>query len=619
LLGLKRIWMDLSFLKGRDAAWNAMIIGSAIIVLGLILAGLLSGITVVLSHLLYIPVVLASYRYPRKGLLFSALICGIYVVLVVLIAGGSPGIIFETLVRVGVIITIGCLIAILSNRLRESEDLYRGLFNHSEAGSILIRDTGQERLILEVNERATKFLKMDAGQLKGAPLTLFWDSREENAVFTDLSSKRPTFSGETIFNLSNGKSARVVISIALLADRRAVLTFIDITKRVNAEHALIAANDKLNFLSRVSSDHLQRNINEIIATVTEAKPRLQDTAAKMLLTKIEILITTVSRRIALSESYRNLGSSPPQWQRVQDHLVSMDVSKIKGDIVVRYWVDRLVIFGDPLFSDVLLHIVENSFQYGGSFNLLVVRYREERDGLNLEIEDNGAGIPEIKKQQIFEYDAGGHKGIGLFVCRQISGVTGMTITETGNEGKGARFEIHIPAGGYRIEGTGEDSPAFSLPTGPSRTTGLNEISGIQVKELLTAEFPLAELLWTDYHQTKADPRTDRIFASFQEGEAVSVARCRKHPDGYEVDAVFTPVQYRGHGYAQAAVSGLVEACGNTTLFMHSVRNLTDFYEQYGFIRIDEKELPPMIRERYAWAGGELEGANVCPMRRDVPP
>jgi N-acetylglutamate synthase-like GNAT family acetyltransferase len=74
---------------------------------------------------------------------------------------------------------------------------------------------------------------------------------------------------------------------------------------------------------------------------------------------------------------------------------------------------------------------------------------------------------------------------------------------------------------------------------------------------------------------------------------------------------------RGHGFAKGVVAGLVEACGKNTLYMHSVLHLVDFYRQFGFIPIGENDLPPTIRDRYAWAGGELEGADVCPMRRDA--
>ena len=183
----------------------------------------------------------------------------------------------------------------------------------------------------------------------------------------------------------------------------------------------------------------------------------------------------------------------------------MAFSKLKEGVSVRFWGERLEVYADPLIRDVLRHIVANSFQYAGRFDLLLVRYLEQEDGLVLYIEDNGPGIPVLKKQQIFEYDSGGHKGIGLFICRQIIEVSGMTIVETGEEGRGARFEIHIPAAGYRIEGSGEGIPPDSQSRGDPVDNCMNDINGIPVKELLSAEFPLAESLWTDYHETKGDP------------------------------------------------------------------------------------------------------------------
>ncbi|WP_342452279.1 N-acetyltransferase [Methanolinea mesophila] len=106
-----------------------------------------------------------------------------------------------------------------------------------------------------------------------------------------------------------------------------------------------------------------------------------------------------------------------------------------------------------------------------------------------------------------------------------------------------------------------------------------------------------------------------MFAAFSDNRVVSVARCKRHTDGMELDGVFTPDELRGHGYANAAVWGLVEACGHDTMYMHSVATLTGFYGHYGFLLIPEYELPDTIRERYAWAQGEMEGANVAPMKR----
>lgn len=43
---------------------------------------------------------------------------------------------------------------------------------------------------------------------------------------------------------------------------------------------------------------------------------------------------------------------------------------------------------------------------------------------------------------------------GLIFVREILSITGITIKEAGDPGKGARFEILVPKGTWRIEGDG---------------------------------------------------------------------------------------------------------------------------------------------------------------------
>jgi GNAT superfamily N-acetyltransferase len=395
------------------------------------------------------------------------------------------------------------------------------------------------------------------------------------------------------------------------------LTFVEITRRVRAEKALKAANDKLNHLSRISIDHLHRTVDQMAQTVENAGAHCADTTAQGFFHQMRALAQNLVRQLVLTESYHNLGISPMVWLGVQRVLESADLPGKPGSVSARFWTERLEIYADPLFREVLLHLAGNAVRHGVTIKNLVVTYHETREGLDLVIEDDGIGIPAEKKQQIFTYDAGSQTGIGLFICREILGVTGMTMTETGMEGKGARFVIHVPPEGYRIEGRGEDAPAFSLPL-TSQAQGLRSArhtTDTMVREFVTAEFPVAEALWVDYHQTKGDPGTDRIFAVIEGDAAVSVARCRRHPDGFEVDGVFTPPSRRGHGYANAVMGGLIEACGHETLFMYSVKNLSGFYSHFGFVPVGESGLPPSIRQRYAWADGEMEGADVLPMQR----
>jgi PAS domain S-box-containing protein len=610
-----------AILRERDLAWDGAIIGTAAAALILNLIGLLNGITVAIPHLLYIPVVIAAYRYPRRGALIAGCIGGMYFLMVVLIAGTSQATVVEALVRTLVVVVIGWLIAALTRRLREQEDLYKGLFDHSESGNVLVRDSGQGRLIENANWIAAKLVGREPAGLTGSPLTAFWNADAEQEFFSRLARDGVVYEAETTFFSPNGDERNVLVSAALLPEGRSILTCTDITGRIHAERALKTANDKLNLLSRISTDHIHRTVDRIIVSVDEAIAQGPGAGIRGYFERIRTFAQNIASQLLLTQSYKDLGTSPPVWLGVQQLLNSARLPAETDSVSVRFWTERLAIYADPLFSHVLTHLVENSIRHGGSVKNVVVTYHETADGLDLIVEDDGFGIPAEKKQEIFEYDERQHAGIGLFICRQIVEVTDMTIRETGTGGRGARFVIHIPHGGYRIEGTSDDAPPFPLAEAPGQPghRGARHSTGTAVRELVSAEFPVAHALWVDYHQTRGDIRTDRIFAAFLNGQAVSIARHRQHPDGFEVDGVFTPVSQRGHGYANAVMWGLVEACGHHTLYMHSVKNLTGFYSHYGFVPIDEKELPPTIMERFAWAQGEMEGANVAPMRRDPPP
>lgn len=138
---------------------------------------------------------------------------------------------------------------------------------------------------------------------------------------------------------------------------------------------------------------------------------------------------------------------------------------------------------------------------------------------------------------------------------------------------------------------------------------------ISVNELSADKFSLAEKVWVHYHQQKGDPKTDRIFGVFVEGVIAGVARCRVHPDGNEIDGVFILHEFRDQGYARKLMQDLLAHCGSEVLYMHSTLELVSFYRTFGFVPIPEKELPPTIRERFNFALGNMQGSDVCPMKR----
>ncbi len=124
--------MNLGLFGKRMLLWNAAILGTAVAALLANLLGLLFGFASIAPHLLYIPVVLAAYKYPRRGAVIAGGIGAVYLLMVMFIAGTSTAILAEAVVRTLVIVVIGGLVAFLTLRFREQELLYKAVFDHSE-------------------------------------------------------------------------------------------------------------------------------------------------------------------------------------------------------------------------------------------------------------------------------------------------------------------------------------------------------------------------------------------------------------------------------------------------------------------------------------------------------
>lgn len=244
---------------------------------------------------------------------------------------------------------------------------------------------------------------------------------------------------------------------------------------------------------------------------------------------------------------------------------------------------------------VLLHVI-TSAESEEEMDALIRDAEERLSGLRAHLEEEGVRVQTLVRagpaaDEICDVAAGA--GVSLVMLPRLGRTDYITNTPIGSTAVGVAKRAQVPV-------------CVILPALDFE---------IAVRELDAREFPLVDEVWTHYRGQTADPATDRIFGLFVEGTLASVARCRSHPDGLEVDGVFTPPEFRGRGYAKQVVAALVSACGGETLYMHSTLDLVGFYGTFGFVKIPESGLPTTIRERYAFAMGEMAGSNVQPMMR----
>ena len=115
------------------------------------------------------------------------------------------------------------------------------------------------------------------------------------------------------------------------------------------------------------------------------------------------------------------------------------------------------IYSDYLFAKVFVNLVDNSLRHGGNVTVCRFLFQETGSGAEIVYEDNGIGIPAGAKEKIFRREYYRNTGYGLFLAQEILSITGMTIRESGEPEKGARFVIHVPKEVYRLAKDGDDA------------------------------------------------------------------------------------------------------------------------------------------------------------------
>lgn len=214
--------------------------------------------------------------------------------------------------------------------------------------------------------------------------------------------------------------------------------------------ALDLARKKLNLLNNSTFQDLQSAMFSLTGFLSLSKEIVQGEIESEYIDKSLMQLQKMERILHFAKQYQDMGIHPPKWQNVMEvHVYAashLDLSSYEREIRV----GRLEIFADPLLEDAFFYLLENLIIHSEHATLYRLWYQVIDDGIILVLEDNGIGIPDNRKEIIFERNAGKNGGIGLFLVREILSITDIRISEKGEYQKGARFEIFIPASGYRF-------------------------------------------------------------------------------------------------------------------------------------------------------------------------
>lgn len=238
---------------------------------------------------------------------------------------------------------------------------------------------------------------------------------------------------------------------------RALGTHTDISIRKQGEETLRLANRKLQLLSSITRHDILNQIMVIQGYLDFAGEESENPIQTRYLRKVHDAAEIIEKQIAFTREYEQLGVKEPVWLPVCEQVLKLR----GGEIAVVCDCAGYSIYCDPMIEKVFYNLMDNTIRHAEGASTVIISCTPLDTGLLITWQDNGPGIPDDEKERIFMRGFGKNTGFGLFIIREILAITGITITETGVYGEGARFDILVPQDGYRRESP-SDNPSDSL-------------------------------------------------------------------------------------------------------------------------------------------------------------
>jgi signal transduction histidine kinase len=277
---------------------------------------------------------------------------------------------------------------------------------------------------------------------------LVWEIRTNYSnLEMEVNERRAT--QKALRDLARSLESRVVERTKELSEVNTVLQN-DVAERRKAEAALATANQKLNLLSQITRHDISNRVFAMLMEIDLAKEDVRDVRLKEALEKLELTSLSIQDQIAFTKDYQEIGAQAPSWHAVaplvNDAAGQLALQGVKIDVRL----GNTEIFADSMIKKVFHNLIDNALKHGDHVTRIVFSSLETAEGLMIICEDDGVGVPPQDKAQIFVKGFGRDSGLGLFLVKEILSITNISIRENGDYGKGARFEMFVPKGDYRL-------------------------------------------------------------------------------------------------------------------------------------------------------------------------
>jgi len=338
--------------------------------------------------------------------------------------------------------------------LKENEEKFISIFQETPDPILIVNGSYQ---ITEVNRWFESVFKRTRDAVIGEFIDDLGINLTGDGIRTMMDNQGPDMhTHHTEMTIRNGFgnpfTADVSISGIRIQNEPCLMIQIhDIDEIRKAHNAVSQVNQKLQILASVTRHDILNRVMVISAYSEFMKEDVTDAETKKRVSAIIKSSDEIRNLINFTREYQELGSTEPAWQSL-DQIISAPLFRnMMAGISLESSLTGLEIYADRMLEKVLYNLIENSVRHGVNLSTISLSYHLETNGeLMIYYEDDGGGIISEEKAKVFKKGFGKNTGMGLFLIREILSITGMSISETGEPGKGVRFEIRVPAGMYRI-------------------------------------------------------------------------------------------------------------------------------------------------------------------------
>lgn len=348
-------------------------------------------------------------------------------------------------------------IRITEEELKMSEGRYRGLVERSEDLIIMLND---QYMPIYISPSFYEMTGYDISKVLGKPLRLDLFSQDDQDKIARMQMEVCTGKPISHFEIQiKCKDGRYVT-----LDMRGVPIYHenqfngiqiigrDISAYKSVQKALMQKNHRLQLLSDLTRHDILNKLTtlggflDLVKDGDEYDKYISDT-----INQAQNAVDGIKYLIEFTRDYQSLGIRESEWINAGKAFDQAASQLNLNGITIDNQVSDIFVRTDPLFSRALYNLMENSLRHGEKVNYIKMSVRADGNSITLILEDNGIGVLPEEKLRIFEQGVGHNTGLGLFLVHEILTSTGLDISETGIPGEGARFEIQVPVGLYRIE------------------------------------------------------------------------------------------------------------------------------------------------------------------------